>query len=81
MLKEFSNQKELLNHPYKNDFLIVCNREFKTLKKKDIFKVLDIKKEIDTNVLLFLIWVFKYKADNNDYITKFKSRLIAREDL
>ena len=55
MPKKSFNWKELLNHPYKNDFLIVYNRKFETLKKKNIFKVLDIKKEIDTSVLLPLI--------------------------
>ena len=80
MLKKPFSQKELLNHFYKNDFLIVYNREFETLKKKGIFKVLDIKKEIDTNVLLLLIQVFKYKTDNNGYIIKFKLRLVVRGD-
>ena len=80
MLKKFFNQKELLNYLYKNDFLIVYNRKFEILKKKGIFKVLNIKKKIDTNALLPLIQVFKYKTDNNDYIIKFKLRLIARGD-
>ena len=55
MLKKPFNLKKLFNHPYKNDFLIVYNRKFETLKKKDIFKVLDIKKETDTSALLPLI--------------------------
>ena len=81
MPKKPFSQKELLNHLYKNDFLIAYNRKFETLEKKGIFKILDIKKEIDTSALLPLIWIFKYKTDNNDYITKFKSRLVARGDL
>ena len=55
MLKEFFSQKELLNHFCKNDFLIAYNYKFETLKKKGIFKMLDIEKEIDTNALLPLI--------------------------
>ena len=31
--------------------------------------------------LLPLIWVFKYKVDLDGYLTKYKSRLIARGDL
>ena len=55
MLKEFFSWKEFFNHFYKNDFLIVYSREFETLKKKGIFKILNIKKEIDTSALLPLI--------------------------
>ena len=80
MLKEFFSWKEFFNYFCKNDFLIVYSRKFETLEKKNIFKILNIKKKIDTSVLLLLIWIFKYKTDNNGYITKFKLRLVARED-
>ena len=55
MLKEPFSWKELLNHLYKNDFLIAYDRKFETLEKKNTFKILDIKKEIDMNALLSLI--------------------------
>ena len=47
----------------------------KTFKEIDIFKYF-IKAD-----LLPLIWVFKYKTDSDDYITKYRSRLIVKEDL
>ena len=28
-----------------------------------------------------LMWVFKYKTDSDGFITKYKIRLVAREDL
>jgi hypothetical protein len=30
---------------------------------------------------IFLIWVFKYKFDIDDYLKKFKTRLCVRDDL
>ena len=81
--KEPSNWKELKAHPKKAEFLLACREELRELDSKGIFEVLkeDTEHEISDISLLPLMWVFKYKGDSDRNLTKYKSRLMAREDL
>ena len=63
------------------DFITDCEKEIKELENKKIFKKVDIPEGVTTKDLLSLMWVFKYKSDFDGYITKYKSRLVARGDL
>ncbi len=47
------------------------------MKKRDTFSWI----EKVNQSRIFLIWVFKYKFDINDYLKKFKTRLCVRNDL
>ena len=58
-----------------------CGKEITDLESKGTFKTISINESINKLLLLPLIWVFKYKTDFDGYITKFKSRLVARGDL
>ena len=60
--------------------MIRYNKKITNLKSKGTFKIILINEFINKLLLLSLIWVFKYEIDFDKYITKFKSRLIARED-
>ena len=62
------------------DFITSYEKEIKELENKKTFKKVDILKGITTKNLLPLMWVFKYKSDSNGYITKYKSRFVARGD-
>ena len=56
--------------------MIACGKELIKLESKENFRLVDYNDNIDINILLPLMWVFKYKIDSNDYLTKFKSRLV-----
>ena len=56
------------------------NKKITDLESKDTFKTILINEFINKLFLLPLIQVFKYKTDFDRYITKFKSRLVARGD-
>jgi hypothetical protein len=58
-------------------FQLTAQKEFFELKKRDIFSW--VKKATQSRI--FLIWMFKYKFDIDDYLKKFKTRLCVKDDL
>jgi hypothetical protein len=69
--------KQMLRHRFSQKFQIAAQKKFSELKKRDTF--FWMKKANQSRI--FLIWVFKYKFDIDDYLKKFKTRLCVRDDL
>jgi hypothetical protein len=69
--------KQMLRHRFSQKFQMIAQKEFFELKKRDTFSWIE-KANQSRN---FLIWMFKYKFDINDYLKKFKTRLCVRNDL
>ena len=57
------------------------SKEIADLTKIRIFNIIDIFLDLSYKDLLFLIWVFKYKTDFDDFIIKYKSKLVTKRDL
>ena len=69
----------MLKHPHMTQFTQAVYREFEHLQSRGTFK---LASRTDANSeILPLVWVFKYKFDNNGYLLKHKSRLCVRGDL
>ena len=56
-------------------------KEITNLTKIGIFNIIDVLEDLIFRNLLFLMWIFKYKTDSDDFIIKYKSRLVIRDDL
>ena len=61
--------------------MIGCGRKITDLEFKRVFRIIFINLFINKHLFLLLMWVFKYKMDLNNFVTKFKARLVARGDL
>ena len=81
LFKKSKTWTKLLNHLYKLEFMIRCDKEITNLIKIGIFNIIDIFLDFSYKDLLPLIWVFKYKIDSDDFIIKYKSRLVTRGNL
>jgi hypothetical protein len=68
--------KQMLKHQFFQKFQMIVQKEFFELKKRNIFSWI----EKANQSRIFLIWMFKYKFDINDYLKKFKTRLCVRND-
>ena len=73
---------QMLKHPHAEGFKQAIDVEIKALREKNTWKEVpydsaskENKKPIPTT------WVFKYKFDDQGYLTKYRSRLCARGDL
>jgi len=72
------NWKELLAHPFKDDFMKAAEVEFSKVEAQGIFRC--VKRPQKTQILP-LIWVFSYKFDSNRYLLKYKAQVCVRDDL
>ena len=69
----------MLRHPHKEGFLAAANKEYSDLERRNTFRVVKLTTAIPK--LLPLMWVFTYKFDDDDYLIKYKARIVARGDL
>jgi uncharacterized protein YneF (UPF0154 family) len=63
--------KQMVKHQFASNFKKAAEEEIQGLEKRETFKW--ILKEAIQSTLLPLLWVFKYKFDTDDYLTKFKA--------
>ena len=63
----------MLKHPYRQHFIKAANIKFNYLKSRETFK-LKSKSTIRASILP-LVWIFKYKFDDEGYLVKHKARL------
>ena len=69
----------MLRYPHKEGFLVAVNKEYSDLKHRNTFWIIKLTTAIPK--LLPLMWVFTYKFDDDDYLIKYKARIVARGDL
>ena len=69
----------MLRHPHKKGFLAAANKKYSDLECRNTFRVVKLTTAIPK--LLPLMWVFTYKFDDDDYLIKYKARIVARGDL
>ena len=55
------------------------NKEFNHLKDRGTFKL--TSRSTTQSTILLLVWIFKYKFNNDRYLVKYKARLYVRGDL
>jgi hypothetical protein len=68
---------DLSGHPYEADFRAVTKREYEKLRTKGTFKYIPRKEaEAKKAFIIPTMWVFTYKFDANNYLEKFKARIV-----
>lgn len=68
--------------PHRQGFIAAMQREITDVKRKDTYRRMAWKDfNAQDNEVLPLLWVFKYKLDNDGYLTKYKARICVRGDL
>jgi hypothetical protein len=77
LLVESRYWKQMLRHRFFQKFQMIAQKAFFELKKWNTFSW--VKKANQSRI--FLIWMFKYTFDINDYLKKFKTWLCVRNDL
>jgi len=71
-----------LPSPHKEGFTRAMQCEIDTIKRKGTYKKRAWKDfNPEDHEVLPLIWVFKYKLDNDGYLSKYKARICVRGDL
>ena len=69
----------MLEHSFKNEFLTAAKKKYRDLEHQDIF--FHVNHSTTSSKILPLKWIFIYKLDENNYLTKFKARICVHRDL
>lgn len=72
--------KEMLKHLFKAEFTAAMAKEHGTLDD-NLTWFSASEDEVNGNNVLPLMWVYDYKFDDDDYLVRFKARLVVRGDL
>ena len=69
----------MLKHPYRQCFVQATTKEFDHLKQRGTFKL--TSRSATKSTVLPLVWISKYKFDDEGYLVKHKAKSCVRGDL
>jgi hypothetical protein len=72
--------RAMLRHSHAEDFRKAAQIEYEAIENRDIWQIVDRSKNENQQIIL-LKWIFTYKTDSNDYLIKYKARIMIRDDL
>jgi hypothetical protein len=72
--------RAMLRHFHAKSFRKAAQIEYEAIENRDIWQVVDRSKNENQQIIL-LKWVFTYKTDSNDYLIKYKVRIVIKDDL
>jgi hypothetical protein len=68
----------MLRYSHAEKFLKAAQMKYNVIKTRKTWKIVEKR---DDYKLISLKWVFIYKSDSNDFLFKYKARIMIREDL
>jgi hypothetical protein len=76
--KSLLHWRVMLRHSHVEEFLKVAQMKYNVIEAKETWKIVDKR---DDYKLISLKWIFIYKFDSNDFLFKYKARIVIRDDL
>ncbi len=76
--KSLFHWRAMLRHSHAEEFIKAAQMKYDVIKTKRTWKIVDKR---DDYKLISLKWVFIYKSDSNDFLFKYKARIVIRDDL
>jgi hypothetical protein len=70
--------RAMLRHQHAEEFIKAAQMKYNVLETKRTWKIVDKRNDYK---LISLKWVFIYKSDSNDFLFKYKARIVIRDDL
>jgi hypothetical protein len=67
----------MLRHLHVEKFLKVVQMKYDVIETKIIWEIVDKRNDYK---LISLKWVFTYKSDSDDFLSKNKTRIVIRDD-
>jgi hypothetical protein len=68
----------MLRHLHAEKFLKAAQMKYDVLEMKKTWKIVDKR---DDYKQISLKWIFIYKSDSNDFLFKYKARIVIRDNL
>ncbi len=76
--KSLLHWKAMLRHSHAEEFIKAAQMKYDVIETKRTWKIVDKRNDYK---LISLKWVFIYKSDSNDFLFKYKTRIVIRDDL
>jgi hypothetical protein len=76
--KSFLHWRIMLRHSHVEEFLKIAQIKYDVIETKKTWKIVDKR---DDYKLISLKWVFIYKSNLNDFLFKYKARIVILDDL
>jgi hypothetical protein len=76
--KSLIHWRAMLRHSHAEEFIKAAQMKYDVIETKKTWKIVDKR---DDYKLISLKWVFIYKFDSNDFLFKYKARIVIRDDL
>ncbi len=73
--------RAMLRHFHDEEFRKAAQMKFDAINSRDTWKIMNKSSISDHQKIISLKWIFIYKNDSNDYLTKYKARIVMRNDL
>ncbi len=70
--------KAMLRHSHVEEFIKAAQMKYDVIETKKTWKIVDKRDDYE---LISLKWIFIYKSDSNDFLFKYKARIVIRDDL
>jgi nucleoside diphosphate kinase len=70
----------MLRHSHAEGFRKATQMKYEAIENRDIWQIVDRFKN-ENQQIISLKWVFTYKTDSNDYLIKYKTRIVIKNDL
>jgi hypothetical protein len=78
LLKSSLHWRTMLRHSHAEDFLKTAQMKYDVIETKRTWKIIEKR---DDYKLTSLKWIFTYKFDFDDFLFKYKARIVIRDDL
>ncbi len=76
--KSYFHWRVMLRHQHAEEFIKVAQMKYDVIETKRTWKIVDKRNDYK---LISLKWIFIYKSDSNDFLFKYKARIVIRDDL
>ncbi len=70
--------RTMLQHSHAEKFIKAAQMKYDVIETKKTWKIVDKRNDYK---LISLKWIFIYKSDSNDFLFKYKARIVIRDDL
>jgi hypothetical protein len=72
--------RAMLKHSHEDEFRKIAQIEFDAIDDQNTWEIMN-KQQAENQKIISLKWVFIYKNDSNDYLIKYKARIVITSDL
>ncbi len=81
LLSSSAHWRAMKRHFHDEEFRKAAQMKFDAINSRDTWKIMNKSSISDHQKIISLKWVFIYKNDSNDYLIKYKARIIVKDDL